>query len=397
MIHLEKLEQARRLVAASDLDVWLTFVRETTALCDPVLPLICDFGMTWQSAFMVSKSGMTFAVVGNYDADAIRQLGGWNQVVPYVHSIKDRLVAVLELTIPTSVIHPRIGINTCEWDDKADGITLGMFHLLTSMLEGTRFEGCLVSASDVVIPLRAQKTESELDAIEDAIQVTEGIFEWLTSSFVQVGMTEYQIYRGIQTLIDERGYGYGWERAGNPIVNCGPDSQPGHGLPSNQIALGHGHILHIDLGVATRNYSSDIQRCWYVGSYVPEHIQQAMAAVVSAIDAAAAALRPDVQGWMVDAAARNAITAAGYPEYMHAVGHQVGRFAHDGGTLLGPQWERYGSGPDGVVQAREVYTLELGIELPDAGIVSIEEMVIVTAEGCEFLTARQTEMWLLQR
>ena len=63
MIHLEKLEQARRLVAASDFDVWLTFVRETTALCDPVLPLICDFGMTWQSAFIVSKSGMTFRLM----------------------------------------------------------------------------------------------------------------------------------------------------------------------------------------------------------------------------------------------------------------------------------------------------------------------------------------------
>ncbi|MFM2223740.1 MAG: hypothetical protein RLZZ78_1997 [Armatimonadota bacterium] len=335
MIHLEKLEQARRLVAASDLDVWLTFVRETTALCDPVLPLICDFGMTWQSAFIVAKSGMTFAVVGNYDADAIRQLGGWNQVIPYVHSIKDRLLAVLELTIPTSVAEPRIGINTSESDDKADGITLGMFHLLSSMLDGTRFEGCLVSASDVVIPLRAQKTDAELDAIEDAIQVTEGIFDWLTSTFVQVGMTEFQIYRGIQTIIDERGYAYGWERAGNPIVNCGPDSQAGHGLPSNQIALNHGHILHIDLGIATRHYSSDIQRCWYVGAFVPENIRQAMAAVVGAIDAAAAVLRPGVQGWMVDAAAREAITAAGYPEYMHAVGHQVGRFAHDGGTLLG--------------------------------------------------------------
>ena len=397
MIHLEKLEQARRLVAASDLDVWLTFVRETTSLCDPILPLICDFGMTWQSAFIVSKSGMTFAVVGNYDADAIRQLGGWNQVVPYVHSIKDRLIAVLELTIPTSVTEPRIGINTSESDDKADGITLGMFHLLTSILEGTRFEGSLVSASDVVIPLRAQKTEAELDAIEDAIQVTEGIFDWLTTTFVQVGMTEYQIYSGIQSLIDEPGYSYGWERAGNPIVNCGPDSQAGHGLPSNQIALNHGHILHIDLGIATRKYSSDIQRCWYVGSSVPEHIHQAMSAVVAAIDAAAAVLRPGVQGWMVDAAAREAITAAGYPEYLHAVGHQVGRFAHDGGTLLGPRWERYGDAPFGIVQSREVYTLELGVELPDVGIVSIEEMVVVTADGCEFLTRRQTEMWLLRR
>ena len=55
----QKLEQAKALVAESETDVWLTFVRETAGGGDPVLPLIVESGLTWQSALMVSRSGAT--------------------------------------------------------------------------------------------------------------------------------------------------------------------------------------------------------------------------------------------------------------------------------------------------------------------------------------------------
>jgi Xaa-Pro aminopeptidase len=84
--------------------------------------------------------------------------------------------------------------------------------------------------------------------------------------------------------------------------------------------------------------------------------------------------------------------ASGYEEYLHAVGHQVGRSAHDGGTILGPRWERYGSTPYREVQEREVYTLELGVVLPGRGYLGLEEMVQVTSTGVEWLTDRQLEM-----
>ena len=86
--------------------------------------------------------------------------------------------------------------------------------------------------------------------------------------------------------------------------------------------------------------------------------------------------------------------AEGFPEYQHAFGHQLGRTAHDGSTLLGPRWERYGETPFGIVEAGQVYTLELGVTT-EAGMLALEEDVIVTATGCEFLEEPQTSLWLV--
>ena len=175
----------------------------------------------------------------------------------------------------------------------------------------------------------------------------------------------------------------------------------GHGVPSDNIRLEPGHIFHIDLGIVVDEYASDIQSCWYVAgdneTSLPEDVQQAFSAVIGAIDAGAKALKPGAMGWEVDAAARALLTSKGYDEYMHALGHQVGRVAHDGGVTLGPRWERYGKSPFKKVQANEVYTLELGVIMPTRGYLGIEEMVLVTDNGLEWLTTRQLDLPILGR
>jgi Xaa-Pro dipeptidase len=150
----------------------------------------------------------------------------------------------------------------------------------------------------------------------------------------------------------------------------------------------------VDLGVTVGGYSSDIQRCWFIGSDVPEPVQSAFDTVREAIKAGFRALRPGVRGYEVDQEARSMIVAAGYPEYMHALGHQVGRVAHDGGGLLGPRWARYGDRPDVPVCEGQVYTLELGVSVPEHGYLGLEEMVLVTSTGAEWISERQTAIWL---
>lgn len=387
----EKLEQAARLVASSDLDVWLTFVRETTEGGDPVLPFLIEGGLTWQSALMVFRSGRKVAVVGNFDADPLVASGHWDEVVPYVQDIKGPLLEVLNREQ-----RRRIGVNVSTDDDKADGLSHGMYLLLAEYLQGKPYE--LVSAESVVSALRGVKTSTEIDRIETAIEETEAIFDILPSQGL-VGHTEREVYDLIQHWIDERGYSYGWDRTGNPIVNSGPDSMIGHGVPSDKIAISPGHIFHIDLGIVVQGYSSDIQRCWYVPKEgedeAPEDVCRALDAVVGAISAGAAVLKPGIEGWQVDDAARSYLVTQGYEEYMHALGHQVGRMAHDGGTILAPRWERYGRSPYGKVRECEVYTLELGVTVEGRGYLGIEEIVVVTAHGPRWLTDRQTGLPLL--
>jgi Xaa-Pro aminopeptidase len=211
--------------------------------------------------------------------------------------------------------------------------------------------------------------------------------------------TELDLYRRMQAWTDAHGFGYGWDRAGDPIVNFGPNSMVGHGIPSASISLEAGQILHIDLGIIRHGYSSDIQRCWYVPSRLetcpPVDVLDATKVVVDAITKGSEALRPGAQGWEVDKAARDFIVASGYPEYMHALGHQVGRVAHDGGAILGPKWDRYGTTPMMPIEVNQVYTLELGVFVEGRGYLGLEEMVVVREDGLEWLTERQLEMLLL--
>ena len=107
-------------------------------------------------------------------------------------------------------------------------------------------------------------------------------------------------------------------------------------------------------------------------------------------------LKPGVKGQEIDAIARDHIVSQGYEEYPHALGHQVGRFAHDGTALLGPAWEKYAKKPFEPIEEGMVFTLEPRLTVAGRGIVTIEEMVVVKKEGAEFLSTPQKELLLIR-
>jgi Xaa-Pro aminopeptidase len=148
--------------------------------------------------------------------------------------------------------------------------------------------------------------------------------------------------------------------------------------------------VHVDLGVRLDGFCSDLQRMWYIRrageTAPPEDVRRAFDTVARAIEAGAQILRPGVLGHEVDAAARQLITAAGYPEFKHGLGHGLGRAVHDGGTLLGPRWPCYGTTTERAVEAGNVFTLELGVPTA-AGFLGLEEDVLVTEQGCVFLSS----------
>jgi Xaa-Pro aminopeptidase len=127
-------------------------------------------------------------------------------------------------------------------------------------------------------------------------------------------------------------------------------------------------------------------------SDVPEEVRSAFETVKDAITAASEFVKPGIAGHEADAIARDLVKERGYDEYQHALGHQLGRNAHDGGTLLGPLWDRYGDTPNGIVEEANVFTLELYVTTQDYGQLSLEEDIVVTSSGCRFLSQRQLEL-----
>jgi Xaa-Pro aminopeptidase len=388
----EKLEQAAGILDEQGVDLWLTFVRETLLTTDPSLDLVAGTYCAWHGAFLVSRTGERVAIVGRYDAPNVVGLGAYDDVISYDESIRPALRDAIERLDPGS-----IAINYSESDPAADGLTHGMWLTLQETLAGTPYASRLTSSEAVVNALRGRKSPAEIERIRAAVRETEEIYD-VATRMLAPGLTELEIAAAMHDEVARRGLGYAWEREHCPAVNAGPDKEVGHSGPS-ELRTKRGELLHADFGVVRDDYASDLQRVWYLldegETEPPEDVRTAWDAVWAAVDAGVEALRPGAVGWEVDAAARSHLVEAGFPEPMYSLGHQLGRSAHDGGTLLGPRWDRYGQAPFGLVEEGNVYTLEFGTAVPNRGYVGLEEDVLVTADGIEWLSTPQRELWLV--
>jgi Xaa-Pro aminopeptidase len=388
----EKLDQVPAILEEHGIDLWLTFVHETSVTPDPCMDLIVGTNCTWQSAFLLSRSGEQIAIVGRFDAPGLAAIGAYSDIRTYDESVRPTLLEAIERLDPG-----QIALNYSSSDPAADGLTHGMWLVLTEMLDGTPYAERLVSSEPVVGALRGRKTPFEIDRIRAAIDETEEIFA-LVSEQIRPGLMETEIAAIFHDEVSRRGLVAAWEPGQCPAIDAGPEKDVGHTGPT-ELQTRRGTLVHTDFGVEKDNYCSDLQRMWYLldegEGEPPPDVVAAWDAIWASMDAGAAVLRPGVQGHEVDAAARASLVGAGYEEPMHALGHQLGRAVHDGGTLLAPLWDRYGDAPRGPVEEGQVYTLEYGASIPGRGALALEEDVLVTADGIEWLSTPQRELWLV--
>lgn len=388
-----KTDQATEILKEKGIDIWLTYVRETMANVDPSLELIFDGDLTWESALILTAEGEKIAIVGVHDAPEVEEAGVYNLVIGYREGISEPLVNTITRLDPRS-----IAINVSENDSLADGLGAGLYRLLQRRFGGTIYADQLMPAEDVIWSLRGRKLPMEIDALRMAVQETEAILDE-AAKLIRPGLTAMQFADAIRELAHAKGLPCAWTAKICPIVTLGSTTRVGHVSPTQE-TIATGGLVHVDFGVRHQSYCSDLQRMWWVGKSgdgVPEAVSKAFATIVEAIEKSAAALKPGVVGWEVDQIARDCLTAAGYEEYGHALGHQLGRSAHDGGgAALAPRWERYNETPYRPVEKGNVFTLEPSILVPDHGLVALEEDVLVTEDGCEFLSRPQRTLPVLE-
>jgi Xaa-Pro aminopeptidase len=233
-----------------------------------------------------------------------------------------------------------------------------------------------IPTKDLVIGIRAVKDADELAVLRQAIRLAD---EALADTLAKIrpGMTE----REVAWLIESYLRTHGAESVSfDTIVASGPNGARPHARAGDAPIVA-GEPIVIDMGARLGGYCSDITRTVCLGQpNDPERFWAVYETVLKAQLAAEAAIRPDASGQAVDAIARDLITAAGYGEnFGHGLGHGVGLAVHEAPVLSRTV--------DYPLMAGQVVTVEPGIYLTGWGGVRIEDIVAVTENGVEVLTA----------
>jgi len=389
----EKIAQTVSILNEKDIDMWITFVRESAVLRDPVMEMIVGGNSTWQAAFIINRDGDTTAVVGSMEEENFVKAGLYKNVVGYLKSIREPLVEYIASKDPKN-----IAINYSKNSVLADGLSYGLYQVLLDHLADTDYKNRLVSSEEIISSLRGRKSAAELAIMKEAVKETLKIFDEVTS-FIKPGMSEIDIAKFVTDIAVERKYELAWEATHCPAVFAGPDPAGPHSGPTDK-KIEKGSMVNMDFGIKYKGYCSDLQRTWYIlndgEAKAPAEVQKGFEVIRDSIQMVADKIKPGVTGTEMDDIARNYITENGYDEYPHGLGHQVGKTVHDGVAGLFPRWERYGNAPYMKLEEGQVFTIEPRLPVKGYGVSTLEEEVYLTKDGCEFISKPQRELILIK-
>lgn len=233
--------------------------------------------------------------------------------------------------------------------------------------------GCRMTlASECVDWVRAVKDDEERGKMREASRVNDEVMR-RTTAFLREGMTEREAadYLTAQyALLGCEGVSF------DPIVSFGANAADPHHMP-DRTALRRGDCAVIDIGCRKNGYCSDMTRTVACGE-ASEELRLVHELTVRANETAESIIKPGMRLCDIDGAARSVIAEAGYGEYFtHRLGHFIGTQVHEYGDVSAA-FRR-------PIEEGMIFSCEPGIYLPGRLGVRIEDLVLVTAEGCEIL------------
>ena len=230
--------------------------------------------------------------------------------------------------------------------------------------------------------LRSVKTETEVENIVKAQRIAEDAFNHILK-YIKVGVTEKEIALELDFyMLRHGGEGLSFET----IAVSGANSSMPHGVPSNK-KIENGDFITMDFGTIINGYHSDMTRTVAVG-FATDEMKNVYNAVLQAQQNCLENIKAGVSCKDGDEFARSVIRNAGYGQYFtHSTGHGVGVEIHEFPNLS--------PASDSVLQIGNIVTVEPGIYIPEKFGVRIEDMALITENGCRNLTNADKSLIIL--
>ena len=230
-----------------------------------------------------------------------------------------------------------------------------------------------VPLTAMVESLRAIKDDAELARIQAAARIADAALA-AAEPMLRPGTTEMQIQQALDDAIRAAGAS---GPAYDTIVASGPNSALPHARPTDR-QLRAGDLVIIDVGATVDGYRSDMTRSFVLGD-ADERAAAMLEAVGRSQSAGVAAVRSGIEAGEIDKACRSIIEEAGMGDaFVHGTGHGVGLDVHE--------LPRVTAGSEAVLAPGNVLTVEPGVYFPGFGGVRVEDLVVVTDDGCRPLT-----------
>jgi len=265
---------------------------------------------------------------------------------------------------------------------------IGMEEDKITLVQAGQYQKLLGGRCDFEAPvgrlirqMRRVKTQGELQKIRQAQRIADETFSHMLT-VIRAGVCEQEMALEIDYTLRKKG---AQTSAFETIVASGPHTSMPHAAPTNR-KIQQGDLILMDFGAAVDRYRSDMTRTVALGGYTPEQnavYQTVLDAQRRVLDALCAGVQCDE----MDRLARVRIEEAyGSEVFGHSTGHSVGLDIHEEPRLAASCQEQLASGT--------VLTVEPGIYLPGQYGVRIEDLVVITADGCENLT-KSAKDWIV--
>ena len=205
-----------------------------------------------------------------------------------------------------------------------------------------------------------------------AQRIAEGALEQILKE-IRPGMTEKAIAARLNYLMVSAG---AEKTSFDTIIASGPNGSMPHAVPGMR-QVREGDFITMDFGCMVEGYCSDMTRTFFCRAADPKYAA-IHDLVREANELAESMLRPGVPLCDLDKAARDHISAAGYGEYFtHRLGHFIGQTEHEKGDVSATNTT--------LAKPGMIFSIEPGVYLPGEFGVRVEDLVLVTEDGCEIL------------
>jgi Xaa-Pro dipeptidase len=256
-----------------------------------------------------------------------------------------------------------------------DSLPLINFRLFQETAPKAKF----TSTSVILSQMRMRKSENEIRLMEKAAKLSDIALE-AAAPELRGGKREFELAARLEYEMRVRGSeGTAFET----IVGSGPNGAFPHHTSSNR-KISEGDFVVFDLGATYGRYCSDFTR-----TLVVKRLDSKMGRIYNVVrkahEEATNAVRPGVTVGAIDHVARRVITKSGYGKYLvHRTGHGVGLEVHESPYIREGDKTRLEQGM--------TFSIEPGLYVPGKLGIRIEDVVVVTKNGCRPLTKYPTEL-----